>query len=129
MDSGERVYHTSDSAWYDRTEIDTSAGERWFCSEREAQEAGWRAPKQTQAKPTSTALSRDETGDCGVVVNINTAGVKELETLPGIGPVKAQAIVDYRGENGDFESVDELDEVKGIGEKTLEKIAPCVVLE
>jgi hypothetical protein len=42
---GERIYHTPwGSQWYDRTRISTSKGERWFCSEREALDAGWRAP-------------------------------------------------------------------------------------
>lgn len=41
---GERIYHTPYSRWYDRTRIDTSRGERWFCDEGAAQAAGWRAP-------------------------------------------------------------------------------------
>jgi endonuclease YncB( thermonuclease family) len=40
-----RIYHTPSSRWYDRTAIDPSKGERWFCSEREARDAGWRAPR------------------------------------------------------------------------------------
>jgi hypothetical protein len=40
--SGERIYHLPGGAFYDRTKIDQSAGERWFCSEQEAQVAGWR---------------------------------------------------------------------------------------
>jgi len=55
-------------------------------------------------------------------VNINTASAQELETLSGIGPVKALAIVDYRSENGLFRTVDELINVPGIGPKTLEAI-------
>ena len=60
-------------------------------------------------------------------MNINTADSEELETLPGIGPVKAQAIVDYRNESGNFSSIEDLDNVKGIGAKTLEKLSPCLV--
>jgi hypothetical protein len=40
-----RIYHIPGSAWYDRTEIDESKGERWFCTEEEARTAGWRAPR------------------------------------------------------------------------------------
>jgi competence protein ComEA len=59
-------------------------------------------------------------------VNINTATLTELEALPGIGPVSAQRIIDHRTERGPFSSVDQLVEVKGIGEKSLEKIRPLV---
>lgn len=59
-------------------------------------------------------------------VNINTADAKELATLPGIGPAKAEAIVKYRKDNGKFKDVNELKEVKGIGDKMIEKIKPEV---
>ena len=55
-------------------------------------------------------------------VNINTATKDELIALQGIGPAKAQAIVDYRKQNGPFKSVDDLRNVKGIGAKRLEKL-------
>lgn len=55
-------------------------------------------------------------------VNINTASAEQLATnLKGIGMKKAQAIIEYRKEFGDFKSINELTAVKGIGEKTLEK--------
>ena len=55
-------------------------------------------------------------------VSLNQATVGELETLPGIGPSKAAAIIKYREEVGAFQSIDELTNVSGIGEKTLEKL-------
>ena len=55
-------------------------------------------------------------------VSLNQATTGELETLPGIGPSKAAAIIKYREEVGAFQSIDELTNVSGIGEKTLEKL-------
>ena len=59
-------------------------------------------------------------------VNINTATSDELQTLDGIGPAMASRIIEYRQTNGNFTSVDDLGNVSGIGEKTLEKLRPHV---
>jgi competence protein ComEA len=64
----------------------------------------------------------------GGLVNVNTATATDLETLPGVGEVIAQAIVDYRTENGSFGSVDELLDVSGIGDATLENIRELVTV-
>ena len=63
------------------------------------------------------------------VVNVNTATSEQLVMLPGIGDSKAQAILAARDERGRFESVEELLEVKGIGERALARIRPFVALK
>ena len=60
------------------------------------------------------------------VVNLNTATMEELDTLPGVGPATAQKILDFRKERGRFGTVDDLLEVSGIGPKKMEKIRPRV---
>lgn len=55
-------------------------------------------------------------------VNLNTATIEDLQTLDGIGETKAQAIIDYRTQNGAFQTIDDLKNVSGIGESTFEKI-------
>jgi competence protein ComEA len=73
-------------------------------------------PKTESAKPAAVQVAQV------AVVNLNTADVDTLQReLSGIGEVKAKAIVAYREEHGNFASVDELLEVKGIGQATLEK--------
>lgn len=62
-------------------------------------------------------------------VNINTANVDELSALAGIGKSKAEAIIKYRQEHGDFKKVEDLVEVKGIGEGILNKIKNDIKLE
>lgn len=61
-------------------------------------------------------------------VNINTATQAELETLKGIGPTKAKAIVEYRKKQGGFKSIDELENVDGIGSKTLSNLRKDLTL-
>ncbi|WP_250884065.1 ComEA family DNA-binding protein [Glaciecola sp. XM2] len=62
------------------------------------------------------------------LVNINTADVATLVSLPGIGEKKAQAIVEYRELNGNFKQTAELSNVKGIGEKMVERLAKAVTI-
>ena len=62
-------------------------------------------------------------------VNVNTASQSQLETLPGIGPSRAAAIIEYRSTNGAFTSISQLDAVPGIGPSTLQKISPLVSLD
>lgn len=114
---------------------------------------GWFLASQTQGEPytvsvqqaavsaSSSSAAQSETSDAsqnsqqpdslleGERIPINTADVQELDRLPGIGPTKAQAIVDYRTEHGPFQSTDQLLEVSGIGEATLEGLLDYITLD
>ncbi len=74
-------------------------------------------PIAPEITPTNTAI-----------VNINTANLEELTSLYGVGTVTAQRIIDYRNENGGFNTLKEITNVKGIGEKTYDKIKPFIEL-
>jgi competence protein ComEA len=76
------------------------------------------APKPAPTKPKAPAGP----------ISLNTATKAQLEALPGIGPVTAQKILDYRYQHGGFASIDELQAVKGIGPKKLEQVRPHVKL-
>jgi len=82
-------------------------------------------------KPGAVTTARDLSGEIktlvpsrsrGSKINLNTATPAELETLPGIGPVRAQAIANYRNQHKGFKNIEELKNIEGIGEKTFRKI-------
>ena len=93
--------------------------------------------QQTADSASSSAAQPQDTSDSqqpeslleGERIPINTADVHELDRLPGIGPTKAQAIVDYRTQHGPFQSTDQLLEVSGIGEATLEGLLDYIPLD
>lgn len=88
------------------------------------------APAAAQAGGTPAGTPAVAPGaapaDAATPVDLNVATLEQLDALPGIGPVLAQRILDWRAANGRFSSVDELGEVSGIGEATLADLRPLV---
>lgn len=78
--------------------------------------------------PLAAGLFALTTSWAFAAVNLNTATVDELVALPGIGPVKAQAIIDHRSTHGPFKSIEGLKDVKGIGAKRFEKLKPEITV-
>lgn len=74
-------------------------------------------------------LASTHTQEPNTLLPINTATIEQLQQLPGIGPVYAQRIVDYRAQHGAFQSINQLKEVKGIGPAKLQKIRPFIVVD
>jgi competence protein ComEA len=85
-------------------------------------------PKEGEQAAAPPVAGESGAATPGALINVNTAGATELEALPDVGEVIAQAIVDYRTENGPFTSVDQLLDVSGIGDATLENIRELVTV-
>ncbi len=84
-------------------------------------------PTRKAPAPASTAASTSSPGLPGATarpgkINLNVATVEQLDTLPGIGPALAQRIVDYRNQNGPFKKIEEVKNVKGIGDSLFDGI-------
>ena len=107
----------------------------WFFASRTASDPFTVTVQHSQSTAVSSA-AQTQTGESsqpeslleGERIPVNTADVYELDRLPGIGPTKAQAIVDYRESSGPFQSVEELTEVKGIGEGILAQVYDYVTV-
>jgi len=78
------------------------------------------------AQGTGGTPAAKATMSAGGPVNLNTATSQQLETLPGIGPATAPRILEYRQKNGGFKKIEELMNVRGVGEKSFLKLKPLV---
>jgi competence protein ComEA len=93
-----------------------------------ASSKGSAASESSSSKKPPSSSSESKLAP-GTKININTATAEELDKLPEIGPVKAQAIVEYRKANGPFKSPEDIEKVKGIKEGTFAKIKDYVVVK
>ncbi|MCB0910832.1 MAG: helix-hairpin-helix domain-containing protein [Propionibacteriaceae bacterium] len=87
---------------------------------------GTRSNPQGEVRGTGASGASGGGSAAGGTISLNTATLDQLDTLPGVGPVTAQKILDWRAEHGRFTAVSELQEVDGIGPKTYADIAPNV---
>lgn len=98
---------------------------------------GWPAPKDDRGKEPATqpaavqapTVSAPPPAKAVAKVDLNRASADELALLPGVGPVLAQRMVDWRKAHGRYRNVEELQEVKGIGKKRLEQLRPLVIIK
>jgi competence protein ComEA len=81
---------------------------------------------QEAARPAAKATA--SSASSGTTINLNTATQAQLETLPGIGKSTAERILEYRQKNGGFKKVEDLMNVRGIGEKSFLKMKPLITV-
>lgn len=87
---------------------------------------GLAGPAATTVPPQATAVVEPTPADG--LININSATLEELDRLPGIGPVLAGRIVDYRLQNGPFQTLEELEAVQGISMRMVDELRPLITL-
>ena len=132
MSLGDRVFHAIDKAGGATEDADLTSinlaeklkdGEKIIVYSKEMLNSNVDVSEKTASENQKMYFKSQSN-----LININTASKEELETLPGIGEVLAQRIIDYRRTNGYFKSIEEIKEVSGIGEKKFEAIKDLITV-
>jgi comEA protein len=123
------AYHYVDQIVYRPEPFDFSQFDEEFDARKDSieklleQDEVYDNPVGSESEQSATAPKTE------IIVNINSASLKELATLPRIGPVIARRIIDYRNQNGGFTKKEDIMEVRGIGEKTYESLKGLISVE
>lgn len=92
-------------------------------------EAGGKVAGVSASRPTENQAQIPASPQPSGIININTASAGELEKLPGVGPARAADIIQYRQANGGFKTPEEIMNIRGIGEKTFEKMKGMITVK
>jgi competence protein ComEA len=131
MDAGSRVFQAIEAAGGQLASADASVinlaaalndGEHIYVPTKDEVANGTYAQQGAANAGGEPGASSQASGDAQGKININTADATALQQLNGVGPSTAQKILDYRNSNGKFQTVEQLKNVSGIGEKTFEKL-------
>lgn len=112
----------ADTSWLNQAEPLTDGDKIRIYSKEETQKMQEEGIKEETNEEIKEEVSKEESGK----VNLNTASLEELQTVPGIGAAKAAAIIEYRETQGKFNSTQDIQNVPGIKGKTFEKIQPYI---
>ncbi len=125
MPYGSRVFEVIDKAGGFTKHADTA-----LINQAEPAEDGMKINVPDKRKNGGSSGSQGGQTAAGqpALININTADSEELQKIPGIGPVTADKIIQYRESNGAFHKVEDITNVSGIGDKTLEKMRPMITV-
>lgn len=121
------AYHFVKQTMYQPEPFDFSQFEEKFYARKDSIEKLSDLEKANDNSQASINSKKyEDSSGTNTIININSAGLKELTTLPRIGPVIAQRIIDYRDQNGGFASKDEIKKIRGVGEKTYQNLKDLI---
>lgn len=110
--------------WWDKDHRSKVAGENSEITQLQKQNDELRAELSSAAPKAVSGASQNQ----GDKININTASAEELDKLPNIGPARAADIISYREQNGGFKSIEEIKNIKGIGDKYFEDMKDLITV-